>query len=625
MHQPFRLKRNFFWDHLEFQPVPKEGLVDYYFDQANNREIFNRAARKCYLPANQILQEQIDTSKGEAKRVKVAFSLSGVWLEQCEMWNGDLLDSFRQLASTDCVEFLDQAYYHSLASLWPDRREWIEQIRMHQQAMKDILGVKPTFFENTEFLYNNVIAKTVEELGYKGIFTEGVDRVLGWRSPNYVYKPTGCERLSVLMRNYHLTDDFGFRFSARWWPEWPLTADKFAAWLATTPGQCINLFADYETFGEHHWPETGIHEFLRHLPQEILKYEQLTMATPTEVVERNTPVGEIDVSELGGTISWADLERDTSCWLGNTMQWAYYQEVRDLALLVKETQDEELTKTWRLLQSSDHLYYMFTAGGGPGEVHSYFSHYGSPYDAFATCLDVICDFRARVKENTISANAPLKLDTDGTVWSLKGLCEALKSLDHKSIEHHMQQGDIEKWIEEELKDAKLTKKITKISAEKLSGKELKDILTHAVLSRYQELAKLRRLELPPTKTKIREPTVASEFASRILRQLPSWRAFWFYTGVEESTGICAASLAEFCERIRHVDTGSVEFHNSRGDFECWVRDALHDLELAQGLRQIRESNLTGEELRNKIVEVSRGRHSKLISLASRKLDSLRGE
>ena len=452
VHQPHRIKKNFFWENKFFKRVKKKELFDYYFDQLINREVFQRACRKCYFPSNQILLDLIDKHKREKKRVKVSFSISGVFLEQCEMFNKDLLETFKQLAQTGCVEFLSQTYYHSLSSLFPEREEFIEQITMHQQVVRDLLGCTPKILENTELLYNNAIAKTVEKLGYEGIFTEGVERILHGKSPNYLYTPKGCKKVKVLLRNYKLTDDIGFRFSARWWTEWPLTADKYANWLASTPGHCINIFPDYETFGEHHWPETGIHEFLRHLPREILKWWHLHMATPSEVVEKYEPMGEIDVPELGGTVSWADLERDASCWLGNTMQWAYYTSVRRLEPLVKETVDREYLNIWRCFQTSDHLYYMFTAGGAPGEVHSYFSPFGSPIDAFVTEQTAILDFENRVRLAAIVADEPFLFYTGVgednftgvIVWSLKGFEKTLQKINIKSLEFHNIRGDLEK-------------------------------------------------------------------------------------------------------------------------------------------------------------------------------------
>jgi len=497
VHQPHRLKKNFFWKNQPFKHVKKEEFFDYYFDNAVNREVFERACRKCYFPSNQILLDLIEKYKKEKKQVKVSFSISGVFLEQCEMFNKDLLESFKQLAETGCVEFLSQTYYHSLASLYPEREEFTEQVKMHQQIMKDLLGCTPMVFENTELLYNNAIAKTAESLGYKGIFTEGVERILHGKSPNYLYTPKGCKKIKILLRNYKLTDDIGFRFSARWWSEWPLTADKYASWLAATPGYCINIFPDYETFGEHHWPETGIHEFLRHLPREILKWWHLHMATPSEVVEKYASAGEIDVPELGGTVSWADLERDASCWLGNTMQWAYYTNVRKLESLAKETGDKEILKIWRYFQTSDHLYYMFTAGGAPGEVHSYFSPFGSPLDAFVTTQATILDFENRVRLAAVVANEPFLFYTDVgekhftgiMAWSLKGFTKALQKISIKSLEFHNNRGDFQKWAEKSLRDKILVEQLKKMRLSKLKGETLRKSIVKVFKERAGEMSR----------------------------------------------------------------------------------------------------------------------------------------
>lgn len=495
VHQPHRLKRSYFWEHDMFKRVKKGELFDYYFDAAVNREVFERACRKCYFPSNKILQEVIDKHKREKKQVKVSFSISGVFLEQCEMFSKDLLESFKQLSETGCVEFLSQTYYHSLSSLYPDRDEFIEQLEAHQQVVRSLLHYTPSVFENTELLYNNAIARTIEKLGYKGIFTEGVERILHGKSPNCLYTPKDCKKTKILLRNYKLTDDVGFRFSARWWNEWPLTADKYAGWLASTPGQCINIFPDYETFGEHHWPETGIHDFLRHLPSEILKWWHLHMATPSEVVEKYASVGEIDVPELGGTVSWADLERDASCWLGNTMQWAYYTNVKRLEPLVKETNDKDLLKTWRYFQISDHLYYMFTAGGAPGEVHSYFSPYDSPIDAFVTAQAAILDFENRVRLASVAANEPFlfytgvgeEFFTGKTVWSLEGFPTAIQRADSESLEFHDSRGDFEKWAEESLHDRTLSARFKGIRLAKLKEKQLRESLAKVAEQRFNEL------------------------------------------------------------------------------------------------------------------------------------------
>jgi alpha-amylase len=498
VHQPYRLKKGFFWERKMFRKLTKEELFDFYFDSAKNKEIFERASRKCYFPSNDILLRLIDEFKKEKKKVKVSFSISGVFFEQCEIFSPDLLESFKQLNDTGCVEFLDQTYYHSLVGLYPVRDEFIEQVRMHRQLMEDLFNSEPVSFENTELIYNNAVAKVVDKMGYAAIFTEGVDRILKGRSPNYVYKAKSCERLRVLLRNYKLTDDIGFRFSLRSWSDWPLTADKYAAWLAATQGQCVTIFPDYETFGEHHWPETGIHDFLRHLPRELLKWEQLNMSTPSEVLTKHKPAGEIDVPELGDTVSWADINRDTSGWLGNTMQWAYYSTTKELEPLVKEARDKEFLKLWRYFLISDHLYYMFTAGGTPSEVHAYFSPYDSPMDAFVTAQGAILDFESRLRLYVNAANEPFLFYsglgeenfTGIKVWSLNGLVDAIRKVDVELIEFHNKKGDFEKWARFSLLDEKLAKNFEEVRLSGVQGEKLRRDLQEATSTRSIELKKL---------------------------------------------------------------------------------------------------------------------------------------
>ena len=500
VHQPHRLKRSVFWENKVFKRLKKEELFDYYFDNETDRDIFKRAARKCYFPSNQILLDLIGKYKSERRQVKASFSVSGVFLEQCEMFNKDLLESFKQLAETGNVEFLEQTYYHSISSLYPEKDEFIEQVKLHRDTIKSLLGYEPSVFENTELLYNNAIARMVENLGYKGIFTEGIEKILHEKSPNYLYTPKGSKKIRILLRNYKLTDDIGFRFSSRLWSEYPLTADKYARWLASTEGQCINIFPDYETFGEHHWPETGIHDFLRHLPEEIMKWGNLQMATPSEVISKHAPQGEIDVPETGATVSWADLERDSSGWLGNAMQWAYYSGLRRLEPIVKEADDPEFLKLWRYFQTSDHLYYMFTAGGGPGEVHSYFSPYESPMDAFAVAQALLLDFESRLRLATLTANEPFLFHTGSgkeyftgvMSWSLKGFVKALRTVDVKAVEFHNSRGDFEQWAEYSLQDKVLSRQLSKVRAEKLKGEALRKELVTAAESRFSQLSKQTR-------------------------------------------------------------------------------------------------------------------------------------
>jgi alpha-amylase len=497
VHQPHRLRRNLFWEGKVFRRQTKQELFNYYFDTEVDRDIFKRAARKCYFPSNQIILDAIDRFKHEKKQAKFSFSLSGVYLEQCEMFDKDLLETFKQMAATGCVEFLNQTYYHSIASLYPEKEEFIAQAKMHRQTVKDLLGYTTTTFENTELLYNNTIAKTVEDMGYKGIYTEGVEKILGEKSPNYIYTPKGSKKIRVLLRNYKLTDDVGFRFSARWWPEWPLTAPKYAGWIATTKGEVINIFPDYETFGEHHWPETGIHSFLQHLPDELLKYDHLQMVTPSEVITKHASAGEVDVPEAEGTVSWADIKRDQSGWLGNVMQWAYYTTLRRLEPLVLEADDSEFLRLWRDFQTSDHLYYMFTAGGGPGEVHSYFSPYESPMDAFVAAQTLINDFEARLRLAILTANEPFLFYTDNgeayftgvKAWSLKGFIKALETVDTKAIEFHVGNDDFEKWARFSLKDSKLADSIKAAKASTEKGEILRQDLVATAKKRFTSQSK----------------------------------------------------------------------------------------------------------------------------------------
>jgi len=508
VHQPYRLNRNFHSDLLARPSVTKKDLFDLYFDNKLNQFIFERAARKCYFPSNNVILEQIDRHKRDRKQFKVAYGISGVFIEQCERWSPDLLESFRQLAQSGCVEFLDQPYYHSLASLYgTDRSEFVEQIRLHRQLMKDLFDYVPKVVENTECLYNNVIAKTVEELGYEATVTEGVERILGWRSPNYVYKAKDS-KLKVLLRNYRLSDDIGFRFSSTWWTEWPLTASKYASWLAATPGQAITLFVDYETFGEHHWPETGIHEFLRWLPGEVIKWNNLNWSTPSEIVCRHEPVGEIDVHEFN-TISWADLDRDPSAWIVNPMQTICYESLKALQQSVKGTHDEDLIKLWRYLQMSDHLYYLSIKGGGPGDVHSYFNPCSSPVEAFAIYSRIISDLEARIlrelEKPEFAARRMLRRLPAGrgftffyefarpTTWTVHSLHEfysALKVVDIKSVQFHVERGDFERWLRQVVGDEKLAGQFVETSSKRLKGEALRKKTVYAVEVRIKELEEM---------------------------------------------------------------------------------------------------------------------------------------
>lgn len=406
IHQPLRLK------HFPSSTdgVSDEHLIDHYLNQGLNKFVFDRATTKCYLPTTNILLENIDIFKNQDRKFKCAFNVSGLWLEQCEKRQPDVLDLFKQLAKSKNVEILGSTYYHSLASLFDKHDEFIEQVKLQNQIVKDLLGVKPTAFINTEMLYNNLIAKTVEDLGFKAIFTEGIERILEWRSPNYVYARGPVKendiklnkRIRVLLRNYRLSDDIGYRFSSRNWDQWPLTAEKYSIWLSSTPGQCINIFMDYETFGEHHPESSGIFFFLKALPWKIFDWKNLDFALPSEIIEKHDPVGEIDVNEMN-TISWADVERDTSAWLGNSMQKMAFEELKKLEPIVKTNGNNHL-KFWRILQQSDHFYYMCTKWWEDGDVHKYFSPFSTPHDGFINLISAISDIKVRLAKEITKIN-----------------------------------------------------------------------------------------------------------------------------------------------------------------------------------------------------------------------------
>jgi alpha-amylase len=360
-----------------------------YFNHKLNQEIFEKVAKKCYLPTNKILLDLINKYDG---KFRVSFSLTGTFVEYCERYLPSVLDSFKDLFATGAVDLLEETYFHSLSSLYDDLDEFEKQVQMHRQMIKRIFNYKPKIFRNTETIYDNRIARKIAELGYKGIITEGADKILGWRSPNFVYKPVNAN-IKVLMRNYKLSDDVGFRFSSRNWPEFPLTADKYANWMSNSFGDVINLFMDYETFGEHQWIETGIFEFLKHLPSEVFKHDNLDFATVSEAVELYNPVGDIDVPNA---ISWADEDRNVSTWLGNDMQIACFNELKNIGRKLNEKGNERLLKTWRRLQTSDHLYYCSTKGLADGAVHAYFSPYDNPYEGFMNYMNILQDLKQRV-------------------------------------------------------------------------------------------------------------------------------------------------------------------------------------------------------------------------------------
>ena len=378
VHQPLRLRKYSVFD---------IGKNHNYFDSERNRFYLERIVRKCYLPANRKILELIEKTNGY---FKVSFSITGILLEQLEEHFPEVIESFQKLVDTGCVELFNETYYHSLAYLISEK-EFIEQVKLHAKKIKDVFGVRANIFRNTEAMFSNDVAKLAEKMGYKGIIAEGLDHILEWRSPNFLYLPKGSN-IPVFLRNYRLSDDIAFRFSCREWDGFPLTADKFSAWLGSSHGDVINLFMDYETFGEHQWKETGIFNFLHHLPFEVMKYEHLEFKTPSEILREKRPVGVYDVPYLS---SWADVHRDLSAWLENGMQNHAFKELKALEEKVK-SQGNEILDAWRKLQISDHFYFMCTKWFADGDVHKYFNPYENPYEAFINYMNVLTDLKHRL-------------------------------------------------------------------------------------------------------------------------------------------------------------------------------------------------------------------------------------
>ena len=401
VHQPFRVK-----DYRVFDVgVDSEYFNDDSERSINNKKILNKVAGKCYLPANAVMLELLT----KHPEFKISFSFSGVFLDQLEAWSPETLESFQKLVATGRAEVLEETYYHSLSFLYSPE-EFRRQVLLHREKIQKLFGVTPTIFRNTELIYNNALAHEVEKMGYKGIIAEGADHVLGWRSPNFLYKPQGTQNIKLLLKNYRLSDDIAFRFSSKDWADFPLTAPKFAQWAnqVNGNGHVINLFMDYETFGEHQWEDTGIFNFLRHLPEEIYKHPDNDFVTPSEAIARYEPASELDVHNF---MSWADVERDLSAWLSNPMQHDAIQSIYKLEDSVLATHDKKIIEDWRRLQTSDHFYYMCTKWFNDGDVHKYFNPYNTPYEAFIAYMNALQDLRLRVvkSEELVRSKEPKKV------------------------------------------------------------------------------------------------------------------------------------------------------------------------------------------------------------------------
>ncbi len=388
VHQPYRLR------HINVLDIGKKANL---FDDALNGQVMRKVAQKCYLPTNKLLLSLI---KKHAGRFKIAYSITGTAIEQFKLYSPETLDSFKALADTGCVEFLGETYYHSLAFLY-DTNEFLDQVAMHRELMKNEFGYFTETFRNTELIYQDKLSDLIFEIeGFKTIITEGVERILQWRTPLYAYKNYSKD-INLLLKYYQLSDDIAFRFSDRDWPEYPLTVGKFVNWIdhltlaeKKNRNQFLNLFMDYETFGEHQWAESGIFDFMQHFPDEVLKRGHLGFATPKETFALSNYQQE--ALSFPEPVSWADEQRDLSAWLENDMQHNAIETLYELLEKVKTKGDPQLLEIARKLSTSDHFYYMCTKYFQDGDVHKYFSPYDSPDQAYIYYINALADLEERL-------------------------------------------------------------------------------------------------------------------------------------------------------------------------------------------------------------------------------------
>ena len=381
LHQPYRFVKYSFFDVGQNKPYWGDG----------DREIFLKVADKSYLPTLDMLERSI----AKYPNFKVSMSITGTWIDQAEAWAPELIEQLQRLVKTGQVEIVGETYYHSLAFFY-NRAEFETQVQMHAAKIKELFGVTPQVFRNTELAYNDELAQWADQAGYKGILAEGWDPVLGWRSPNHVYRPAGCEHIKLLLKNYKLSDDIAFRFSDRQWKEWPLSVEKYQHWvnMDCLNGPLINLFMDFETFGEHQWADTGIFKFMEHFIYSWLKEYDNHFFTVSEACDCMEPKDTVSMPQI---VTWADTERDLSAWRGNAMQEEALKLIYELRDRVLASEDAALISDWRRLTTSDHSYYMCTKYWNDGDVHAYFSVYDSPYDAFMYYMNVLRDLYLRLE------------------------------------------------------------------------------------------------------------------------------------------------------------------------------------------------------------------------------------
>lgn len=389
VHQPLRIRQYSIFDTAQKHDYFDEPNQD---TDRNNERVLRKVADKSYRPMNDLLEKLLHKHPD----FKVSLSITGTFIEQAEKWAPDVIESFQRLVATGQVEIVAETYYHSLAFFY-SRDEFVRQVEIHKQKIRELFGVETQVFRNTELSYNDELAQWADSYGFKGILAEGWDPILEWRSPNHVYRPQGTENISLLLKNYRLSDDLAFRFSNQAWEQFPLSADTYTKWATASieDSPLVNLFMDYETFGEHQWADTGIFDFFGSFVGKWLENPDNTFYTTSEAIDAHQPVGTLSMPH---TVTWADSERDLTAWLGNNMQQDAMRYLYALEDDILRTNDVDLIGDWRKLQTSDHTYYMCTKWFTDGDVHAYFSPYESPYDAFLYFMNALRDVRYRLME-----------------------------------------------------------------------------------------------------------------------------------------------------------------------------------------------------------------------------------
>lgn len=459
IHQPFRLKRYRFFD---------IGHDHYYYDDFLNDDIVTRIAHQSYIPAAETLLRMI-----EHDGFKCSIAITGVAIEQFEQYVPEFIDLLRKLAETGKVEFLATPYAHSLASLF-DPEEFVQQTQVLCDKLHSLFGVKPKVFRNTELIYSDEIAPQIQAMGFKGCLTEGAKHILGWKSPDYVYSAASAPKLKLLLKNDRFSDDIAVRFSDPSWDAFPLNADTYINWIASTPAdeQIVNLCLNMETFGTMHPASTGIFQFLEALPR-FAKERGIQFWTPSEAISK---LKAVDMLSVGHAISAADEARDTSAWLGNNLQREALDKLYAVGERVRLCEDRRLKQDWWYLQGSDHFYYMSTKHFADGAAHSSFSPYETPYAAFTNYMNVLADFLVRVEEQY-----PMTVDNE----ELNSLLKTIRNQEHEievltrekqSMQKNLEQYNIEHTYRkapatENQEEKKASTKSKKAAVKKASKKE----------------------------------------------------------------------------------------------------------------------------------------------------------